>query len=74
MEVLGELILFSARALVCSVSDGKSQRKIIRKDISNFCTVKANLSAASSSVEAISLRLPKSERFSHSLDCWQQWL
>lgn len=41
MEVLGELNLLSARALLCSVSDAKSQREIIRKDVSNFCTVKA---------------------------------
>lgn len=48
MEVLGELNLLSARALLCSVSDAKSQREIIRKDVSNFCTVKAKKSSLKS--------------------------
>lgn len=44
MEVLGELDPCFAKCLDLSIAYMESQRKLIRKDVSNFCKVKAKQS------------------------------
>lgn len=51
MEVLGELDSCFAKCLGLSIAYMESQRKFIRKDVSNFCKVKAKQSYKETSLD-----------------------